>query len=206
MDFSTAAETFIKLTVGDGLVTQIPALIVSLAAGLVVSKGGNKGTADLAIVAQLGGYPKALMMAAGMLMALSLIPGLPFLPFAMLGGIMMGSVYALRRVRADEERKAEAARKSQAEEGKKQTEKESAKSLLRTPEIELCLGKQIMGMMMANQAELGHRVAKMRRKFASSLWLRRSRDQAHRRRAAGAQVLLHQDPRHRGGKLRIAPP
>lgn len=166
MDFTTAADAFIKLTVGDGLVTQIPALIVSLAAGLVVSKGGNRGTADRAIIAQLGGYPKALMMAAGMLLALSLLPGLPFLPFAILGSTLMAGVFIIRRTRADEERKAELARKTQAEEGKKATEKETAKSLLRTPEIELCLGKQIMGMMMANQAELGHRVAKMRRKFA----------------------------------------
>ena len=78
----------------------------------------------------------------------------------------MSGAYFLRKTRLDDERKADIAAKTQVEEGKKQTEKETAKSLLRTPEIELSLGKQIMGMMLANQTELGHRVAKMRRKFA----------------------------------------
>lgn len=165
MDFSTAADAFIKLTVGDGLVTQIPALIVSLAAGLVVSKGGNRGTADRAIIAQLGGYPKALMMAAGMLLTLAMLPGLPFIPFALLGSTLLFGAHILRRARITEDKRVEEAKK-QAAEVSKQTDKESAKTLLRTPEIELSLGKQIMGMMLANQNELAHRVAKMRKKFA----------------------------------------
>ena len=58
-----AADVFTKLSVGDGLVTQIPALIVSLAAGLLVSKGGTRGSADKAVFGQLGNYPRALFVA-----------------------------------------------------------------------------------------------------------------------------------------------
>ena len=65
MDLGEAADVFIKLSVGDGLVTQIPALIVSLAAGLLVSKGGTRGSADKAVFGQLGAYPRALYVAAG---------------------------------------------------------------------------------------------------------------------------------------------
>jgi flagellar biosynthesis protein FlhA len=66
-----AADVFVKLSVGDGLVTQIPALIVSLAAGLLVSKGGTRGSADQAVFGQLGAYPRALYVAAMLLLGSS---------------------------------------------------------------------------------------------------------------------------------------
>lgn len=165
MDFSTAADTFVRLTVGDGIVTQIPALIVSLAAGLVVAKGGNTGTADKAIFAQLGGYPKALMIAALMLLTLALVPGLPFFPFVFLGGAMI--VAAQMMIRSRESAVLAAADfVKQTEENRSQVERDSAKTLLRTPEIELTLGKQLMGLMLTQQGELALRVSKIRRKFA----------------------------------------
>ncbi|RVI06425.1 EscV/YscV/HrcV family type III secretion system export apparatus protein, partial [Sinorhizobium meliloti] len=86
MEIGEAADVFVKLSVGDGLVSQIPALIVSLAAGLLVSRGGTAGSTDQAVVGQLSGYPRALMVASGLIVLLSVTPGLPFLPFAALGG------------------------------------------------------------------------------------------------------------------------
>jgi flagellar biosynthesis protein FlhA len=82
-----AADTYVRLTVGDGLVTQIPALLVSVAAGLLVSKTNTAGTADKALFSQLGGYPSALGLSSAMLITLALVPGMPFLPFAALGGL-----------------------------------------------------------------------------------------------------------------------
>jgi flagellar biosynthesis protein FlhA len=87
MAFSDAAKTFTTLTVGDGLVSQIPALLVSTAAGIVVTKGGIEGSADAALVRQLGGNPKPLAMAAGAAAVLALLPGLPALPFLVLAGL-----------------------------------------------------------------------------------------------------------------------
>jgi flagellar biosynthesis protein FlhA len=72
------------LTVGDGLVSQIPALIVSTAAGLLVSKAGVRGAADRAMTKQLSHYPKALGMSAGVMAVMAILPGIPFLPFATL--------------------------------------------------------------------------------------------------------------------------
>ena len=86
MSLGEAADVFVKLSVGDGLVTQIPALIVSLAAGLLVSKGGTRGSADVAVFGQLSNYPRAMFVAAFVLVMLALAPGLPFLPFAALAG------------------------------------------------------------------------------------------------------------------------
>src|SRR6202789_130304 len=86
MTFLDAADVYTKLTVGDGLVTQIPALIVSTAAGLMVSKAGVEGAADKALMKQLSGYPQALGMSAGVMLVLALLPGIPMIPFLLLGG------------------------------------------------------------------------------------------------------------------------
>jgi flagellar biosynthesis protein FlhA len=87
MAFSDAASTYTTLTIGDGLVSQIPALLVSTAAGIVVTKGSTEGTADVALMRQLGGNPKPLALAAGAATVLALMPGLPALPFLALGGL-----------------------------------------------------------------------------------------------------------------------
>jgi flagellar biosynthesis protein FlhA len=86
MAFADAARTYTLLTVGDGLVTQVPALIVSTAAGLLVSKAGITGAADKALLAQLSGYPKALGMSGAVMAVMALLPGIPMLPFLLLGG------------------------------------------------------------------------------------------------------------------------
>jgi flagellar biosynthesis protein FlhA len=85
LGFGEAARTYTVLTVGDGLVTQVPALIVSIAAGLLVSKAGITGAADKALMKQFSGYPQALGMSAGVMIVLSLLPGVPMIPFLALG-------------------------------------------------------------------------------------------------------------------------
>jgi len=86
LTFSDAAHSYTILTVGDGLVTQVPALIVSTAAGLLVSKAGVSGSADKALLRQFSGYPKALGMAGGVMLVMALLPGIPMIPFLALGG------------------------------------------------------------------------------------------------------------------------
>jgi flagellar biosynthesis protein FlhA len=95
MSFSAAAHSYTLLTVGDGLVTQIPALIVSTAAGLLVSKAGVSGSADKAIAKQLANMPKALGMSALVMAALGLLPGIPMVPFL---GLAAGAAYLARRL------------------------------------------------------------------------------------------------------------
>jgi len=88
MDFGTALETYAILTVGDGLVSQIPSVIISIAAALLLSKGGALGAADKALVSELGAHPKALITVGGLMALFALAPGLPVIPF-MLGGILL---------------------------------------------------------------------------------------------------------------------
>ena len=85
LTFSEAAHSYTLLTVGDGLVTQIPALIVSTAAGLLVAKAGVAGAADKALLKQLSGYPQALAMSGAVMVVMSLLPGIPMIPFLALG-------------------------------------------------------------------------------------------------------------------------
>src|SRR6202789_944410 len=86
MSFGDATQTFTLLTVGDGLVSQMPALIVSTAAGLMVSKAGVEGATDKALMKQLSFYPQALGMAAAVMGVVSVLPGMPTLVFASLSG------------------------------------------------------------------------------------------------------------------------
>jgi flagellar biosynthesis protein FlhA len=165
LDFGAAADTYIKLSIGDGLVTQIPALIVSLAAGLLVSKGSNRGTAERAIVTQLAGYPRALIVAAGLLMMLALLPGLPFLPFAFLGCVLGSGVIIIPRLQNTRALEL-AANQKQSDDQKQSLHNNSAKELLKTSEIELLLGRQLTSTMLVAHGELANRVAKMRKKFA----------------------------------------
>ena len=78
---------------GDGLVSQIPALIVSTAAGMVVTKAGVAGTADVALFKQLGGQPKAMGLVCFLLLALAILPGIPALPFLTLAAFAGGAAY-----------------------------------------------------------------------------------------------------------------
>jgi flagellar biosynthesis protein FlhA len=97
LSFAEAGHTYTLLTVGDGLVTQIPALIVSTAAGLLVSKAGVSGAADKALMKQLSGYPQALGMSSGVMLMLSLLPGIPMLPFLALGGGAAALAFSARK-------------------------------------------------------------------------------------------------------------
>jgi flagellar biosynthesis protein FlhA len=104
LTLSAAGQTYTLLTIGDGLVSQIPALIVSVAAGLLVSKAGVEGSADKAVTEQFAGYPKALALVSGLLVIISALPGMPFIPFMALAiavGAAAWSASRMKRVAAD---------------------------------------------------------------------------------------------------------
>jgi flagellar biosynthesis protein FlhA len=91
MPLGRAFETYAILTVGDGLVTQIPAVVISIATALLLARGGTLGATDAAMMAQIGRYPAALATVAVLMGLFALVPGLPFVPF-ILGGVVLGGV------------------------------------------------------------------------------------------------------------------
>ena len=114
LTFAEAAHAYTLLSVGDGLVTQVPALIVSIAAGLLVSKAGVAGAADKALLSQFSGYPKALGMSAAVMLVMALLPGIPMIPFLAMGGGTASLAYVIDRrhklARATETREGESRR------------------------------------------------------------------------------------------------
>ena len=90
LSLAEAADYYTLLSIGDGLVSQIPALIVSVAAGLLVSKAGVEGSADAALLDQFGRYPRATAMTSVLILAIGLIPAMPFMPFGILAAAMGG--------------------------------------------------------------------------------------------------------------------
>jgi flagellar biosynthesis protein FlhA len=166
LPFDRAVDTFVKLSVGDGLVTQMPALIVSLAAGLLVSKGGTQGSAEGVIISQFGNYPRALLFAGGVMAVLAVAPGLPLLPFATIGGMLTFISIGLSRQKVATERAAESAKSVGQTPSAEELSKQAIREQLRTTEIEIAFGKQISTVLMRPSSDLPQRVAKMRRKFA----------------------------------------
>jgi flagellar biosynthesis protein FlhA len=97
MPLGRAFETYAILTVGDGLVSQIPAVIISVAAALLLARGGQEGAADTAVLDQMGRYPAALGTVSGLMLVFAVFPGLPFIPFIS-GAIVLGlAAYWLAR-------------------------------------------------------------------------------------------------------------
>ena len=163
MPAGQAFETYAILTVGDGLVSQIPAVVISVAAALLLARGGAKGATDLALADQLGRYPAALATVAGLMALLALVPGLPFVPF-MLGAAGLGGCAYLLWRRA-------AARAAQPDtEAGKTTEtapKSSMGDLLDLDDIHVEFSPDLVEMVLDPGTGLDARIANMRRHIAT---------------------------------------
>ncbi|MDB5492544.1 MAG: Flagellar biosynthesis protein FlhA [Micavibrio sp.] len=117
MSLGDAATNYTLLTIGDGLVTQIPALIVSVGAGLLVSKAGVEGAADKALIEQFSRYPRAMYMSGGLMFFMGMMPGIPKLPFLMLGAITVGGAYMLTKTQKQKVELAQIENKSTEKKG-----------------------------------------------------------------------------------------
>jgi len=171
MSFADASTTYTLLTVGDGLVSQIPALIVSTAAGLLVSKAGVDGAADEALFGQLSGYPQALGMSAGVMVVMALLPGIPMVPFLLLAGLSGGAAWYLTK---DAEQKAadeEAAIAAAAAEEEAAPVEEPISTALAMDELRLELGFGLLPMLEGDGEghSLTEQVKALRRQIAQDM-------------------------------------
>jgi flagellar biosynthesis protein FlhA len=163
-----AAQRYTLLTVGDGLASQIPALLVSTATGIVVTKAASAGNLGNDIIRQLTSYPKLLYISAGVLGFLSLIPGLPTLPFLILAAAFAYMGIVIQRVSKQEDLKQiELKRQKEIEEMKRP---ENIFSLLNVDPIEVEFGYNIIPLADVNQGgDLLDRVVMIRRQCALDL-------------------------------------
>ncbi len=160
-----AANNYTVLTIGDGLVTQIPALVVSLAAGLLVTKGGTKGAANEAVLSQLGHFPRALYMAAGLCFVVGFMPGFPFLVFAALAGGMAVMGYVMQGQLAEQE-KLRIAQEAEAAD-KPDTPIDPIKDMLKLDDLRLDLGAALVPLINSPDAALPGKVKSLRNLFIS---------------------------------------
>jgi len=141
LSFSQAVESYTILTIGDGLVSQIPGLIVSTSAGMLVSKSGITGSADKAIFGQLGRHPQALGMASFIIASMAFMPSMPAIPFLLIATCIAGFAYMSRTAEKNAVKKEEVIEQTkQAEEAQKAVEEEPISSILKIDNIKLELG------------------------------------------------------------------
>lgn len=167
MPLDRALETYAILTVGDGLVSQIPAVIISIAAAILLSRGGAKGSTDLELFRQLGKYPAALTTVAVLMALFGLVPGLPFVPFTA-GAVILGTAaYMLRRAERARARR-EAMKMPAPETGPKQ---KSMGDVLDIDDIHVEFAPDLVKMALDPATGLDARISNMRNHVAANFGL-----------------------------------
>ena len=164
MAVSEAAKTYTTLTVGDGLVSQIPALIISTAAGILVSRAGGTGDLGSALMHQMTVNPRAIWVVAGILFLFALIPGLPFVPFLLLGLLLAFLAYTLDHKTEEPQELAEVEETPQEPAPEEQYEE-----ILHVDLLELEIGYGLIYLVDASQdGEMLERIKAIRKQFVSS--------------------------------------
>ena len=163
MPIGEAASNYTILTIGDGLVSQIPALVVSLAAGLIVTKGGQKGAANEAVLGQLSAYPKAMYMSSALLLGIGLMPGFPFWVFAILATMIAGIAFGMKKAEEERERQALLA---EVDEDFTAVVEETPQDILKLDEVRLELGAGLVPLITHIEAALPGKVRSLRNLFA----------------------------------------
>jgi len=168
MSFDEAMQTYTLLTIGDGLVAQIPALIVSISAGLLVTKSGIHGSADKAILQQLSKYPQALFACSGLLIVMSAMPGIPFVPFFIISLLSGTLAYFLNKHKKEAE-KLEIQLKQKPEK-KELTQEEMIIQSLHIDYLKIELGYELLQMVDNNQEyKLTDQIKSLRKQIAQDL-------------------------------------
>lgn len=166
LDIATAAKYYTMLTIGDGLLTQIPALIISTAAGTIVTRSGSDDNMGAELASQLLVNPRAIYIAASVIGLLALVPGLPTLPFMSMAIFLGGTAYVISRFQqekiADDKKKLEA--------GSNLPKKENIESMLPLDMVELEVGYGLINVVESDQSgDLIERIASIRKQFALDL-------------------------------------
>ena len=166
MPFGLAAQAYTLLTVGDGLVSQIPALVISTAAGIIVSRAGNQSSLGTEITSQVFFHPRAISMVAAVLFGFALLPGLPTLPFLVLSLMAGGLAYSLLQAK----RQSEQAELEQRARDEKTPAVETLTALPPLDVLAIEVGYSLIPLVDAEQnGELLERIKAIRRQMAFDL-------------------------------------
>jgi flagellar biosynthesis protein FlhA len=166
LSVTEALNKYSLLSVGDGLVSQIPALLLSVSTGLVVTRASDSGDLGTVVAAQLGSQRRALQIAGGAALSLCLVPGLPKLPFLAVGG---GLLFIAQRLHPKADRAEPAAGVAVAANGPAPDSPEAILNDLAVDPLELALSADMVSLVDGSGADLLDRVRALRRKLALEL-------------------------------------
>ena len=170
LDIMDALQNYTLLTVGEGLVNQIPALLISTATGIVVTRAASDSDLGHDITAQLLKNPRIYYIASGVLFTFSIVPGLPGIPFMVLGGVASAIAYTLSKTMISAEKDEISRQEEQEEEEIKKPE--NVVGLLQVDPMELEIGYSLIPMVDASQGgDLLDRIIMIRRQCALELGL-----------------------------------
>jgi flagellar biosynthesis protein FlhA len=164
-----AAEIYTTLTIGDGLVSQMPALVVSTAAGMLVSRAGDQSELGEMLPRQVAQRPAALGVAGGVVFTMALVPGLPFVPFSILGATLLAlAAYSTRLLKEAKEEKVKAVEEAATAAAAPEMEgPEEVSSLLQVDSLELEVGYGLLFLVDPDQGgDLLDRIRSIRRQTA----------------------------------------
>lgn len=163
MEIARAFQTYAILTVGDGLVTQIPAVVISIASALLLARGGTMGSTDLALFSQLGRHPSALATVAVLMAMFGLVPGLPFIPFIMGAAALATAAY--HGVRAN--RKVEEKSREDAGGVEPETKPDRLGDILDLDDVHVEFATDLVTLVLDPVLGLDARISSIRRHIAS---------------------------------------
>lgn len=160
MSWPEAAQTFTLLTIGDGIVTQVPALVIAVGTGIIVTRSGTDSHLSREIIGQLGAFPKAMFLVALALMGIGFLPGIPLLPVLFIAAIL-GLLATYIRRSADK-----VADQTSDTDKKGGSEAESLESLLEVPPIEIRVGQNLVNLINGDDTGLRERISAFRKQYA----------------------------------------
>ncbi|NLD99276.1 MAG: flagellar biosynthesis protein FlhA [Fibrobacter sp.] len=165
MDFQTAIATYTNLTIGDGLVSQIPALMISTGAGMLVSRTASESDLGEEITSQLFSRPKVLAVAGGLMLFFAMIPGFPKVPFILLGTSVIAAAYL-----GSKKQKKQSVSEDAVQQSASQPKEDRVEDYLHVDPMELEIGYGLIPLVDAKQGgDLLDRITMIRRQLASEL-------------------------------------
>jgi flagellar biosynthesis protein FlhA len=169
LSFQDSLKRFTILTIGDGLVTQMPALMISTASGIIVARAASKQNLGVEVMAQLSQSNKAMYTGGAFMAATGLIPGMPTLPFLMLGAAIVGMAYLVGKKKQAAKAEEAVANEQKAEE-KDATATDKIESYLQVDQMELEIGYGLISLVDVNQGgDLLERITMLRRQCATEI-------------------------------------
>ena len=164
MRWDQALQTFTLLTVGDGIVTQVPALVIAVGTGIIVTRSASDGNLSTEVLRQMTSFPKTLFIVAGALSVILFLPGIPVVSVFVIGAILFGAGVAVRRAQKRADSAPDGAK--DGDEADTGGEEQSTYDLLKVEAVEIMVGANLAPLVSGEQTIFMERIGAIRKQYA----------------------------------------